>query len=130
MAKRDRKCYLCGEKYKYCPTCSDDRMKPAFMSEFHSENCKNIFEICTNFNMGLMSKPEAKTALDKCDLANKENFKSYVQRDIDVIFEEDPIVITVEAEIKEVSQDKAVVETSIKGSKKKQVHEVVIEKEN
>ena len=90
MAKRDRKCYLCGENYKYCPSCSQDRMKPSFMAEFHSENCKNIFEICTSFNVGLMSKSEAQEALNTCDLSNKANFKSYIQRDLENIFFEEP----------------------------------------
>jgi hypothetical protein len=105
-------------------------MKQVWMAEFHSENCKNIFDICTRFNMGMLSKTEAQDALNTCDLSNKASFKAYVQRDLDVIFEEEPVVVTVEAEIKEVSQDKAIVETSIKGSKKKQLHEVVIKKEN
>lgn len=86
MGKRSRECYLCGEKYNFCPTCSQDRMKPAWMSEFHSENCKNIFDICTRFNMQLMSKTEARTALSNCDLSQKANFKDYVQRDITNIF--------------------------------------------
>lgn len=89
MARRDRKCYLCGTSYKYCPTCSQDRMKPAWMSEFHSEDCKNIFEICTKFNMKLMSKEEAQEAILACDISNKDNFKQYVQRDLDNIFAED-----------------------------------------
>jgi hypothetical protein len=105
-------------------------MKPTWMSEFHSEDCKNIFDICTRFNMGMMSKIEAQEALKSCDLSNKSNFKSYVQHDLDVIFEEDPIVVTLEAEIKEVSKEKAIVETSIKGSRKKYTREVVIKKEN
>ena len=113
MSRRDRKCYLCGEKYKYCPTCSDDRMKPAFMAEFHSENCKNIFEICTRFNMNLMSKSEAQEALVSCDLSNKANFKSYIQRDFENIFAEEP---------------------KVKRGKKVEMpiveHEVVINKEN
>ena len=130
MGRKTRECYLCGESYKYCPTCSQDKMKPSWMAEFHSESCKNIFDTCTRFNMGMMSKTEAQDALKSCDLSNKTNFKSYVQHDLEVIFEEEPIVVTLEAEIKEVSQDKAVVETSIKGSKKKHTHEVVIKKEN
>ena len=130
MGRRTRECYLCDQDYLYCPTCSQDKMKPAWMSEFHSENCKNIFDICTRFNMNLMSKVEAQDALNACDLSHKANFKSYVQRDIDVIFEEEPIVVTVEAEIKEVHQDKAIVEASIRGSNKKKSHEVVIKKEN
>lgn len=89
MARRDRKCYLCSTSYKYCPTCSDDRNKPSWMAEFHSENCKNIFQICTNFNLGIQTKSEAKAALEQCDLSNKENFKSYVQQDLENIFKAD-----------------------------------------
>lgn len=86
MAKRSRECYLCGEKYQYCSSCSQDRMKPSWMAEFHEENCKNIFDICTRFNMGMISKEDAQNALSVCDLSNKENFKYYVKRDIANIF--------------------------------------------
>ena len=96
MAKRDRKCYLCSESYKYCNTCSQDRMKPAWMSEFHSESCKDIFDICTRFNMGKLSKVEAQAALNACDLSKRENFKSYVQRDLEVIFADEPHEVVVE----------------------------------
>ena len=131
MGRRNRECYLCGKDYQYCPTCSQDKMKPVWMSEFHSENCKKIFDICTRFNMNLMSKAEARNALNACDISNKSDFKSYVQRDLDVIFfEEEPIVVSVETEIKEVSVDKAVVETRQKSNKKKRIHEVVIKEEN
>ena len=90
MGRRTRECYLCGEKYSYCPTCSQDKNKPSWMAEFHSENCKNIFQICTNFNLGLQSKSDAKAALEQCDLSNKSNFKSFVQNDIGNIFKEEP----------------------------------------
>ena len=87
--RKTRECYLCGESYKYCPTCSNYRMKPTWMSEFHEENCKNIFDICTRYNLQMMSKAEAQAALKECDLSNKENFKDYVQYDIANIFAED-----------------------------------------
>lgn len=90
MGRKNRQCYLCGESYKYCGSCSNDRTKPAFLSEFHSESCKKIFDICTRFNMGMMSKAEAKEALLSCDLSNKENFKDYVKRDLEKIFAEEP----------------------------------------
>lgn len=90
MGRKTRECYLCGEKYNYCPTCSQDRMKPAWMAEFHNENCKNIFDICTRFNMQLMSKAEAQAALNACDLSKKDSFKDYVQRDLANIFVEEP----------------------------------------
>ena len=89
MARRNRECYLCGEDYKYCSTCSQDRTKPSWMTEFHNENCMKIFDICTRFNMKLMSKTEAQEALIECDLSNRANFKSYVQVDLENIFAED-----------------------------------------
>lgn len=132
MGRRNRECYLCGEDYKYCPTCSQDRMKPSWMAEFHEENCKNIFDICTRFNMNLMSKSEAQEALKACDLSNKANFKSYVQRDLDNIFAEDKLTIQVEAEIKEIDTDNDEVVVDVKPFNRKakyNTHEVVKEEE-
>ena len=86
MSRRSRDCYLCSTEYKYCPTCSQDRAKPTWMQNFHEENCKNIFDICTRYNMQMLTKEEAKAALETCDLSNKENFKDYVQRDLENIF--------------------------------------------
>ena len=90
MAKTNRKCSTCGIKYSYCSNC--DRNAPSWMANFHAENCKNIFQICTSFNVNAMSKHEAKAALEQCDLSNKENFASCVQRDLEKIFacEEQP----------------------------------------
>lgn len=90
MGRRTRECLLCGTKYEYCPTCSQDKMKPTWMTEFHDENCKNIFDIATRFNMKLLNKDEAKAAMGKCDLSSKENFKDYVQKDLENIFTEEP----------------------------------------
>ena len=90
MGRRTRTCYLCGEQYKYCPTCSQDKMNPTWMIEFHNENCKNIFDICTRFNMNLISKTEAQASLKECDLSNKKSFKDYVQKDIANIFASEP----------------------------------------
>ena len=87
MARRTRNCYLCGTKYEYCPTCSQDRLKPAWMAEFHEENCKNIFDIATRFNMQLLTKEEARDAMEQCDLSNRAEFKSYIQYDLDNIFD-------------------------------------------
>ena len=90
MARRSRECLLCGTQYKFCGSCSSDRTKPTWMAEFHEENCKNIFDICTRYNLQMLSKEEAQAALNECDLSNKENFKDYVQYDIANIFAEEP----------------------------------------
>ena len=137
MGRRQRECYLCGSKYQYCPTCSQDRTKPSWMSEFHSENCKDIFDICTRFNMQMLTKDEATSAIEKCDLSNKLNFRKSVQNTLynllkvdDIVLEENNFVVELDAKIQEIHEDKVIVETKIKGSKKNAVHEVVIKEEN
>lgn len=92
MGRRNRSCYLCGETYQYCPTCSQDRMKPSWMAEFHSENCKNIFDICTRFNMQMFTKDEAKVAIEKCDLSNKLNFRPSVQNTLSNLLKVDEVL--------------------------------------
>lgn len=87
MINKNRACLTCGTKYSYCPNCN--RNEPSWKTEFHDENCKNIFQICTSFNVNVMSQHEAKAALEQCDLSNKENFKSFVQFDLENIFKED-----------------------------------------
>lgn len=126
MGRRTRECYLCGTSYKYCPTCSEDRAKPSWMAEFHSEDCVRIFDICTRFNMGVVSKIEAQEVLNTCDLSNKKNFKSCVQRDLAVIFEEESAV-DVEVKTVENVQDESNVEVTpiVRNRAKKQSHEVV-----
>lgn len=124
MGRRTRECYLCGESYQYCSTCSQDKMKPTWMSDFHSESCKNIFDICTRFNMGMISKTDAQEALNACDLSNKANFKSYVIRDLEVIFAEEPKKRSKKIETKSI--DDAIVEPVVF---EPESHEVVDENE-
>lgn len=123
MGRRTRECYLCSTKYEYCPTCSQDKMKPTWMAEFHDENCKNIFDICTRFNMKLMDKTEAKKALSACDLSNKSKFKDYVQKDIANIFAEDP------KPVQEKEKSAAAKTAAPAATKTAKTHEVVETKE-
>ena len=102
MGKRSRVCRVCSQSYEYCPTCSQDKYKPTWMVEFHDNNCQQIWEICTRFNMELMSKEEAQEALLECDLSKKDTFVDFVQRDIMNIFAEE-----VESEL----EDREVVKT-------------------
>ena len=44
MARHNRECALCGKSYKYCSSCSQDRMKPSWMAEpYVQQDLVNIF---------------------------------------------------------------------------------------
>ena len=90
MAKKNKVCLTCGVEYTYCSNCH--KKDPVWMNDFHAENCKNIFQICTDFNFGILTKYQAKAELDACDLSNKEAFKPYIKRDLENIYKVEPVV--------------------------------------
>lgn len=93
---RNRTCYLCGRDYQYCPSCTEDRYRPAFMSAYCSQDCADIFDICTRYNMGVVTKEDAKEALLTKDLSRRENFKDCVKNDLNHILTVNPEEIVIE----------------------------------
>ena len=86
MAKiKVRNCIVCGEEYEYCNRCSSHANKPTWMALYHDANCRSIMNIATEFMAGNITKADAKSELDKCDLTNKKNFKESVAKAINEI---------------------------------------------
>ena len=102
-------------------------MKPSWMAEFHSENCKDIFDICTRFNMQFLTKDEAKEEIANRDLSNKLNFRPSVQNTLSNLLKEDEDKITVNVEA-EITKDEVVVEVKpvTRGKSKSKSHEVIV----
>lgn len=87
MAKY-KTCYLCGERYKFCPSCWDDRNEPVWKNTFHSESCARIFQACVDYNMSLISKEDAKSIIENCDLSKQDSFRKDVKDTIKLILED------------------------------------------
>ena len=87
MAKiKTRKCIVCGKEYEYCNNCKAYTAFPAWMAIYHDENCKNIMSIATEYMAGNLTKEDAKSQLDNCDLTNKKNFKESVLKAVNEIY--------------------------------------------
>ena len=88
---KNRKCVCCGTAYSYCPDCSNaDKLAPSWKATFCSEDCMTIWTICTKFNMGRLTKPEAKETISALNLKPTSEYVPCVQRDLAVILKEDP----------------------------------------
>ena len=86
MAKiKARKCIVCGKEYEYCNRCSSHANMPTWMALYHDGNCRNIMNICTEYMAGNLTRTDAKSQLDNCDLTNKKNFKESVVKAINEI---------------------------------------------
>lgn len=104
MIKRGfRKCILCDAEYKYCTRCPADGDKPKWMVDFHSENCKKIFDAASNYVNKRLSAKEAKEILLGCTL-ELEKYSDNTRRLIEEIlaYKEEVVAEHVaEAEVKE-----------------------------
>lgn len=79
MAKLNRTCGICRKKYSYCPSCAADEKKPTWMAIFCSENCRELYNVITNYKSNIISKEDAFIKVNSLDLhcTNElpENFK-------------------------------------------------------
>ena len=84
------KCFCCSTRYSYCPNCSGaDRLKESWYATFCSEDCMTIWTTCTKFNMGRLTKSEAKEIISALTLKPTSEYAPCVQRDLGVIMKED-----------------------------------------
>lgn len=88
MARRDRNCLCCQSQYKYCPTCGNDRMKPVWMSQFCSEECQTLWTTATKYNMEMLTKSEAKAAIEALELKERSVYVECVQKDLKNILDD------------------------------------------
>lgn len=88
---KNRKCFCDGTVYTYCPDCStSDKLAPSWKATFCSEDCMIIWTTCTRYNMGRLTKPEAKEIISALNLKPTSEYASCVQKDLAVILKEDP----------------------------------------
>ena len=88
---KNRKCFCDGTVYAYCPDCStSDKLAPSWKATFCSEDCMTIWTTCTKFNMGRLTKSEAKEIISALTLKPTSEYVPCVQRDLGVIMKEDP----------------------------------------
>lgn len=87
MAKsKARNCIVCGKEYEYCNRCSSHANMPTWMALYHDDNCRSIMNIATEYMAGNLTKAEAKSKLDDCDLTNKKNFSESVLKAVNEIY--------------------------------------------
>lgn len=85
--KNNRTCCICRKIYSYCPVCnSEDYNKPTWYFIFHDENCKKIYEVCTDYRDKKISPKEAFDKLSKLDLSDLDNFEKVTKKQIEEIF--------------------------------------------
>lgn len=100
MEHKLRTCCVCGTQYKFCPRCNEDKDKPLFYFTFCSENCRDIYNVTSEYENGQIDSIDAKAQIDKLDLSKLSNFGTSYKASIDKIIKSIPIVT-----VKDLSED-------------------------
>lgn len=114
---KQRTCISCGKKYDYCPNCGNFSKYPKWMTEFCSEECKEVFNIISGYNIGVKSDDDVKKVISKYNVNDYSKFSGSIQNTLNsiskssVIKEEIPVVKEAPViEEKVVVEEEAVVE--------------------
>lgn len=85
--QNNRICVICGKSYSYCPNCGADAGKPTWYFTFCGENCKDIYNVCTQYRDKELSPTEAQAKIKKLDITNIDNFAEVTQTQIHEILD-------------------------------------------
>ena len=78
--RNNKICLTCGKTYTYCSSCSQYAHLPLWMTEFHDDNCRQIFNIVSRYAMGKISAGDALEQLKNCDVSGVDNFQNNVSK--------------------------------------------------
>ncbi len=118
---KERICSVCKRTYKYCPSCKEDAKKPTWLFAFCSENCRNIYNITSDFENKQLTDIEAKAKLEKLDLSRKEYFGESYKNSIASIMKAKAQVIKKENKKTEVKSVKKDIVTKVENEAKSNV---------
>lgn len=111
MDAKLRTCSVCRKSYKYCPKCREYESLPTWMFAFCSKNCKDIYDVTSEYEDKRVTADEAKKRLDKLDLSRISNFGTSYQNTInDINKKATPVKVT--KSIKKDEQPKSDVENN------------------
>lgn len=73
-----RVCLCCGKKFEYCPTCEKYKNTP-MSAGFDCEECKEIFNVVSGYNIGVATIEDVKAVLDKYNIEDVSVYKGVVK---------------------------------------------------
>lgn len=92
MSKYERTCIVCGKVTEYCPYCAQYAHMPNWHTIYCSENCKELFDIVSNYKIGKLTDDEVNEQVLKCDLSYKDRLNVKIRETIEK-FESKPELI-------------------------------------
>lgn len=74
----NRTCLCCGTKYEYCTRCSKHSSEPKWKFLFDSEECKEVFNAVSGYNMGVQTEQNVLDVIGKYNITDNSKFKKSI----------------------------------------------------
>lgn len=88
MAK-DRTCLVCGRSYQYCGHCQGNKKIETWRNNYCSEDCRKVFNTCSNFEGKIISGEDAYKMLAETNV-DLENVSDSVKGSVNRIMQYKP----------------------------------------
>lgn len=75
----NRQCLCCGTRYEFCTSCSEHKGKPSWMFDYDTEECKDLFNAISGYNMGIFKESKVKAVLRKYNITDYSKYTESVQ---------------------------------------------------
>lgn len=93
MANDLRTCKVCGNQYKYCPTCAKYAKLPNWMWKCDTEECNDLFDAISAYKMGIAGKEEIKLVIDIYGITDYSKFTESIQKTLKELFPIKPVKV-------------------------------------
>lgn len=81
MAKL-RSCIFCGKTYEYCNHCKQNSNSPAWMFNFDSEKCHDLYDVIAGYNIGIKKIEDVKATMDKYNVTDYSEYSEKLQNEL------------------------------------------------
>lgn len=78
-------CIVCGKKYEYCGHCDRSSVYQSWRSNYCSENCREVFKVCSDYVGNVINQKDAKAKLVKLDTSMSNIAKAINQNIKDIM---------------------------------------------
>lgn len=85
MTNSKRICHTCGSEYEYCPGCARSAGKPEWMLIWCSDECKDVFEALSAYNLQVGTAEDVKDALQKHEVVGYEKYIPRIRKQLQKI---------------------------------------------
>jgi len=92
----ERFCIVCKQKYEYCDHCGEYSKYPKWMASFDKEECHEVYNAVSAYNMGLIDKDKVEKVLKTYNVTDFSKYNDGLANKLNELFPPKKVVEVVD----------------------------------